>query len=43
MTEPPDRLAGQWTPAELGVHQAIGGGPLPTYVRRRTTSGCGRS
>ena len=34
MTQPPDRLAGQWTPAELGVHQAIGGGPLPAYVRR---------
>jgi hypothetical protein len=34
MTQPPDRLAGQWTPAELGVHQAIGVGPLPAYVRR---------
>jgi uncharacterized protein YidB (DUF937 family) len=43
MTEPPDRPAGQWTPAELGVHQAIGGGPPPqaakaaplsAYVRR---------
>jgi hypothetical protein len=39
----PDRPAGQWTPAELGVHQSIGGGPppqaakaapLPAYVRR---------
>ena len=28
------RLAGQWTPAELGVHQVAGGGPLPAYVRR---------
>ena len=34
MTEPADRLAGQSTPAELGVHQAIGGGPLPAYARR---------
>jgi hypothetical protein len=34
MTEPPDRPAGQWTPAGLGVHQAIGGGPLSVYVRR---------
>ncbi|HEV2253138.1 MAG TPA: hypothetical protein VGS06_08090 [Streptosporangiaceae bacterium] len=34
MTEPQDRPAGQWTPAELGVHQAIGGGLLPAYVRR---------
>ncbi|HME66366.1 MAG TPA: hypothetical protein VKG61_15880 [Streptosporangiaceae bacterium] len=43
MTEPPDRPAGQWTPAGLGVHQAIGGGPPPpaakaaplsAYVRR---------
>jgi uncharacterized protein YidB (DUF937 family) len=34
MTEPPDRPAGPWTPAELGVHQAIGGGPLSAYVRR---------
>jgi hypothetical protein len=32
--EPPDRLAGQWTPAGLGVHPAIGGGPLPAYTRR---------
>ena len=28
------RLAGQWRPAELGVHPAAGGGPLPAYVRR---------
>ena len=28
------RLAGQWTPAELGVHPVAGGGPLPVYVRR---------
>jgi hypothetical protein len=28
------RLAGQWTPAELGVHPVAGGGPLPAYVRR---------
>ena len=34
MTEPPRRLAGQWTPAELGVHQVIGGGPMPAYIRR---------
>ena len=35
MTEPADRLlAGQWTPAELGVHQAVGGGPLPAYAGR---------
>ena len=24
----------QWDPVELGVHQVIGGGPMPTYVRR---------
>ena len=29
------RLAGQWTPAELGVHLVADGGPLPAYVRRR--------
>ena len=23
-----------WDPVELGVHQVIGGGPMPTYVRR---------
>jgi hypothetical protein len=34
MTRPPDRPVSQWTPAELGVHQAMGGGPLPAYVRR---------
>ena len=34
MTEPPRRLAGQWTPAELGVHPVIGGGPMPAYFRR---------
>jgi len=34
MTEPPRRPAGQWTPAELGVHQVTGGGPMPAYVRR---------
>jgi uncharacterized protein YidB (DUF937 family) len=43
MTEPPDRPAGRWTTAGLGVHQAIGGGPPPqaakaaplsAYVRR---------
>jgi len=28
------RLAGRWRPAELGVHPAAGGGPLPAYVRR---------
>jgi uncharacterized protein YidB (DUF937 family) len=27
------RLAGQWTPAELGVHP-VAGGALPAYVRR---------
>ena len=34
MPGPPDRLAGQWTPAGLGVHPAIGGGLLPAYTRR---------
>jgi uncharacterized protein YidB (DUF937 family) len=34
MTEPPRRPAGQWTPAELGVHPVIGGGPMPGYFRR---------
>jgi hypothetical protein len=34
MTEPPRRQAGQWTPAELGVHPVIGGGPMPAYFRR---------
>ena len=28
------RLAGQWDPVDLGVHQVIGGGPMPPYVRR---------
>ncbi|MFI7707504.1 hypothetical protein [Nonomuraea sp. NPDC049480] len=28
------RLVGQWDPVVLGVHKAIGGGPLPSYVRR---------
>jgi hypothetical protein len=29
------RLVGRWTAVELGVHQVIGGGPMPAYVRRR--------
>ena len=28
------RLVGRWDPVELGVHQVIGGGPMPAYVRR---------
>ena len=28
------RLARRWDPVELGVHQVIGGGPMPAYVRR---------
>ena len=28
------RRVAQWTPVELGVHQVIGGGPMPAYVRR---------
>jgi hypothetical protein len=28
------RLAGQWDPVELGVHQVIGGGPVPAYICR---------
>jgi hypothetical protein len=28
------RMARLWTPAELGVHEVIGGGPVPPYVRR---------
>ena len=28
------RLAGRWDPVELGVHQVIGGGPVPAYVHR---------
>jgi uncharacterized protein YidB (DUF937 family) len=34
MTEPPRRPAGQWTPAELGVHPVSGSGPMPAYFRR---------
>src|SRR6516225_6467170 len=34
MTEPPRRPAGQWTPAELGVHHVTGDGLMPAYVRR---------
>ena len=30
----PRRPIGRWDPVRLGVHQAIGGGPLPAYVRR---------
>jgi hypothetical protein len=29
-----DRPAGQWEPAELGVHPVPGGGPVPAYIRR---------
>jgi hypothetical protein len=29
------RSAARWDPVELGVHQVIGGGPMPPYVRRR--------
>ena len=29
-----NRPAGRWDPVKLGVHQVIGGGPMPTYVRR---------
>ncbi|MGD0240529.1 MAG: hypothetical protein ABSB59_09400, partial [Streptosporangiaceae bacterium] len=28
------RPAGQWEPAELGVHPVSGGGPTPAYIRR---------
>jgi hypothetical protein len=28
------RLAGRWDPVKLGVHRVIGGGPMPTYIRR---------
>jgi hypothetical protein len=28
------RLAGAWDPADLGVHEVIGGGRMPPYVRR---------
>lgn len=31
----PSRLIGDWDPVRLGVHRAIGGGPLPAYVRRQ--------
>jgi hypothetical protein len=28
------REAGRWDPVKLGVHQVIGGGPMPAYIRR---------
>ena len=28
------RPVGRWDPVELGVHQVIGGGPMPAYIRR---------
>ena len=28
------RPVAQWPPVDLGVHQVIGGGPMPAYVRR---------
>src|ERR1039458_2998084 len=28
------RRVGRWDPVELGVHQVIGGGPMPAYVGR---------
>ena len=28
------RQAAQWNPVDLGVHQVIGGGPMPGYIRR---------
>ena len=28
------RPARRWDPVELGVHQVIGGGPMPAYIRR---------
>jgi hypothetical protein len=31
---PPGRPAPRWDPVELGVHQVIGGGPMPPYIRR---------
>lgn len=34
MVPEPGRPAGSWTPAELGVHPVIGGGPMPAYIRR---------
>jgi hypothetical protein len=33
--EPLGRAIDDWDPVVLGVHKAIGGGPLPPYVRRR--------
>ena len=37
--EPAKKLAhgrpvAQWNPVDLGVHQVIGGGPMPIYIRR---------
>jgi uncharacterized protein YidB (DUF937 family) len=34
VTESARRPAGQRTPADLGVHQVTGGGPMPAYIRR---------
>jgi hypothetical protein len=44
VTSPPESLVGdipaygrpvaRWDPVELGVHQVVGGGPMPAYVRR---------
>jgi hypothetical protein len=42
VTSPPEpakklahgRPAAQWNPVDLGVHQVIGGGPMPTYIHR---------
>jgi hypothetical protein len=34
MGQPSRRPVGQCDPAELGVHQGIGGGPLPAYISR---------
>src|SRR6516165_3670103 len=34
MVEPARRPARLWTPAELGVHRVVSGGPMPAYVRR---------
>ena len=31
---PRGRPVTRWKPVELGVHQVIGGGPMPTYIRR---------
>jgi hypothetical protein len=30
----PWRVAGEWDPEALGVHKAVGGDPLPAFVRR---------